>query len=593
MSAARRAKNPPPAKTRQTGVAGFVSKQINGLTPNPPTRHANQQGSVSAAPASRRRPPKPGEPAGTQDDSLPDDVRREIAEFRQRMAACHTNETAAVYAAGARELALFLARQGKRSGETTAEDFLALRRELRERAARGELKRSRAELLLHGVRAFLTGKANRGEIADERLFLLASPGTIDAVRAAYTRTPSLRAIWREAEHSESKLKQRGYTGNYRHGILALLGLLDRRGRKLEMIGAEDWRTFREEVKEEHLVYSARAYLRMKVEEGRLRTGQHPRELEKKRPGAALLPPTLQPLMRTLEEAMELSGFAATTRPSYRRALRDFLLWLAANGISSVAEVTRQTVTAYRLHMQTQDSQRGRPYALHTQIGSLVALRFFFSWLVKTGVLLVDPAMHLPTPRAPQMLPRSLEETEVAMLLRRLPKTALGIRDRAMLELLYGTGMRRAELVRLAVDDVDFEARTLLVRQGKGSKDRLLPLGRKAKEALLEYLETSRPRLLRGEDPGTLFLGNGGRPLTMSHLTGRVKLLGERVGLTVRPHTLRHSCATHLLKGRADIRHIQRLLGHKSLQTTERYTKVEVADLRAVIDRCHPRERRGS
>ncbi|HEM47151.1 MAG TPA: recombinase XerD, partial [Alphaproteobacteria bacterium] len=288
----------------------------------------------------------------------------------------------------------------------------------------------------------------------------------------------------------------------------------------------------------------------------------------------------------------LSGFSQTTRPSYRRALRDFLLWLAASGITTLAEVNRQTVTAYRLHLQTSDSTKGQPYALRTQIGSLVALRFFFSWLVKTGALLVDPTMHLPTPRAPQSLPRFLEASEVALLLRRLGEGPLGIRDRAILELLYGTGMRRAELVHLATDDVDFEARTLLVREGKGRKDRLLPLGKKAKEALLEYLERSRPRLLRGEDPGALFLASGGRPLTMNYLTDRVKLLGERVGMRVRPHTLRHSCATHLLRGRADIRHIQRLLGHKSLQTTERYTKVEVADLKAVIDRCHPREKAG-
>ena len=150
-------------------------------------------------------------------------------------------------------------------------------------------------------------------------------------------------------------------------------------------------------------------------------------------------------------------------------------------------------------------------------------------------------------------------------------------------------MRRAELARLLLDDIDLEQATILIRQGKGKKDRMVPLGKNAKEALLDYLELSREKLLRGKT-NAVFVGNGDRPLSIDYITERVKTLGKRAGLEVRPHLLRHSCATHLLKGRADIRQIQRLLGHKSLQSTERYTRVEVSDLRKVIQRCHPREK---
>ena len=186
---------------------------------------------------------------------------------------------------------------------------------------------------------------------------------------------------------------------------------------------------------------------------------------------------------------------------------------------------------------------------------------------------------------------ALKVSEVACLLSSLPRTTIGMRDRALVELLYGTGMRRAEIARVLLDDVDLAQRTILIRQGKGKKDRVVPLGKRAGGALLDYIEHSRPKLLRGDDHGVLFVGLGGRPLSEHHVSDRIHELGGRIGLKMGPHVLRHSCATHLLKGRADILHIQRLLGHKSLQTTERYTKVEISDLRAVIQRCHPRERK--
>ncbi len=527
-----------------------------------------------------------------EEEALSEAGRRELLRFRKELRSRMTAGTAGVYVSGARELLLFLERAGAPVAETTPEAFADFMAEVHKRAEAGAITRSRGEFLLHGARAFLRSKANRGEIQDTRLFPLISPADLGTVRAAYqTHSPRLRAIWCEAEASEQALRALGYKGCYRHGIVALLSFLDGAGHTLEGLSSSDWRSFCEGM-ERHLVTAAGAYLRLKVSQKLLREDQLPRELVKEIAAVSELPPALAPFPRVLEEAMELSGFSPTTRPGYRRAVRDFLLWLLEQGITSLTEVTRPVITAFRLKLQTRSSRRGTPYAVRTQIGSLAALRFFFGWLVKTGELLADPTLHLPSPRAPQSLPRSLKVSEVLALIRRLPKTALGLRDRALVELLYGTGMRRSEAARLLLDEIDFAGRTLLVREGKGRKDRVVPLGKKAKQALLEYLELGRPKLLRGEDPKAVFLGNGGKPITIDYLTQRIQMLGERIGIDVRPHWLRHSCATHLLQGKADIRHIQRLLGHKSLQTTERYTKVEVADLRAVIDRCHPRERRG-
>jgi integrase/recombinase XerD len=335
---------------------------------------------------------------------------------------------------------------------------------------------------------------------------------------------------------------------------------------------------------------AAAYLRIKAREGMISDGQVPKAVVHY--GATPeLPPSLAACLPLLEEAMAAQDFSPNTRPSYRRALRDFLVWLSQeHGISELAEVSRDVLTAYRLALQARASRKGTPYALHTQIGILTSLRFFFSWLVKTGRLLGDPTVHLPRPRRPQHLPRSLKVSEVARLIASLPQTTLGLRDRALVELLYGTGMRRSELARLRLDDVDLEQRQLLIREGKGRKDRVVPLGKKAKKVLLDYLEHGRVKLLRGKEQNAVFLGRRGERLSCSQVTHRLAELGLKVHLKLAPHVLRHSCATHLLKGRADIRHIQRLLGHKSLQTTERYTKVEVADLREVIQRCHPREK---
>ncbi|MGA7990280.1 MAG: tyrosine-type recombinase/integrase [Thermoanaerobaculia bacterium] len=260
-----------------------------------------------------------------------------------------------------------------------------------------------------------------------------------------------------------------------------------------------------------------------------------------------------------------------------------------------------------------------------------AIRRFFEFLTTSDVLLLNPARHLKPPRVPRHLPRNVPSV---MEMRRLLSTKgrkrpLAVRDQAILELLYGTGLRTSELCNLLLTDFDAERRILLIRHGKGGKDRIIPVGEKAREALLAYLvlrrkapppkgaTSPRPLRARAKAGGTymqrkryemgppllaawsstapqLFVNQFGRPMTGDALKDLVASAEKRAHLKkhVSAHSLRHAFATHLLKGHADIRHIQRLLGHSSLKTTEIYTRVDTADLKKVLKRCHPREQEG-
>jgi site-specific recombinase XerD len=218
---------------------------------------------------------------------------------------------------------------------------------------------------------------------------------------------------------------------------------------------------------------------------------------------------------------------------------------------------------------------------------------FFGFLERHGVLLRDPALVLPVPQA-RRLPRAILSEAQARRLMAAPfaPSALGRRDRAILELLYGTGIRVGECERLDTTDLDLQEATLLIRDGKGKKDRAVPLGTQAARALDHYLTDGRPALLSRTSPAALFLARGGRRLLRQSIEKLVRVHARTAMIEPRisPHTLRHACATHLLRGGADVRHVQALLGHKSLTTTARYTRVDTKDLREVLERAHPRER---
>lgn len=226
---------------------------------------------------------------------------------------------------------------------------------------------------------------------------------------------------------------------------------------------------------------------------------------------------------------------------------------------------------------------------------LAALRALFRVLVENGSRQDNPAELLNSPRKPQRLPRVLKPAEVAALLDRIPGDGpLELRDRALFELAYSSGLRAQELVSLELDSLDFDSETVRVR-GKGQKTRLVPVGEHARQALERYLDRSRPALIqRGDDDRTLFVSKSGRRLSTSDVRRRLRSWARRAAphapavIDTHPHALRHSFATHLLEGGADLRTIQELLGHASISTTQVYTRVESSRLRSAYARAHPR-----
>ena len=298
--------------------------------------------------------------------------------------------------------------------------------------------------------------------------------------------------------------------------------------------------------------------------------------------------------------MEVRNYSARTIPDYDRYVRDFLRWLARNvAVSSISQVSPAHLRRYQLSLCRPAPQHiGAPPRLlsaSSQICRLAAVKTFFSWLVRTGQIAHDPASAIETPRQPRTLPRDiLTRAEARLLLESTPVgRPLDIRDRAVLEVLYATGVRRAELLSLSVSDADTGAATLRVERGKGGRSRVLPLTAGACAALALYLREARP--IFAADGSALFVSSkSGGPLSDNDVVRIVRKGAARAGISKRttPHTLRHSFATHLLQVGADIRLIQKLLGHRRLSTTEVYTHVEVGDLRRVIRRCHPRGKLG-
>jgi site-specific recombinase XerD len=236
-------------------------------------------------------------------------------------------------------------------------------------------------------------------------------------------------------------------------------------------------------------------------------------------------------------------------------------------------------------------KNGRSLSVATQANYLSVVKAFCAFLEKRGFLLCDPAAQLRLP-VRLRLPRALNRTQARRVICAPDRTGvLALRDRALLELLYGTGVRMMECVRLDLSDVNLRDGILLVRDGKGRKDRYVPISGRALEALDVYLKDCRPELLRGHEPA-LFLTRRGARLSAMSVRVRVRRYGERVGVKVSCHVLRHSYATHLLQGGANVREIQKLLGHKRLGTTALYTKIDARGLAAMLRRSHPRERYG-
>jgi integrase/recombinase XerD len=295
------------------------------------------------------------------------------------------------------------------------------------------------------------------------------------------------------------------------------------------------------------------------------------------------------------------GLATNSLSAYRRDLRRYASYLRSHGLTDASLVDESTVSAYVDQLKAARDEDGRPrYAPSSIARALVAVRSFHRFCLEEGLVDDDPSEEVGAPRVPQGIPKALTEDEVDALLGAvIGEDPRALRDRAILETLYATGVRISELVGLDRRDLDFDGALLRV-VGKGDKERVVPIGRSARGALEDYLARGRPELERpvtrtrvAGDP-VLLNARGGR-LTRQGCWKIVTTAGDRVGLTGRlsPHVLRHSCATHMLEHGADIRVVQELLGHASLSTTQVYTKVSPERLRAVYELAHPRARIGA
>lgn len=282
------------------------------------------------------------------------------------------------------------------------------------------------------------------------------------------------------------------------------------------------------------------------------------------------------------------GVSNHTLSNYDRDLRRYLNWLSAAGIENLADVTPQHLEAYLA-----DLRRGvdgaAPLAQSSAARALVVARGLHKFGVAEGVLAGDVSAEVPVPSSSKKLPDTLSIAEVASLLDACPTaTPLGLRDKALLETLYATGARVSEALALSVDDVA-DAPGVVSVTGKGNKQRLVPLGSHAQAAIDAYLVRGRPALATGKSHA-LFLNSRGGALSRQSAWNVIKQAAERAGIDkeISPHTLRHSFATHLLEGGADVRTVQELLGHSSVTTTQIYTHVTAESLREVWAGAHPR-----
>jgi integrase/recombinase XerD len=285
-------------------------------------------------------------------------------------------------------------------------------------------------------------------------------------------------------------------------------------------------------------------------------------------------------------------YGERTSREYLSGVRSFLLWLTSRGVD-LLEAGSDDLRAYQAELLSLRKTDGRPLSVGFHRNRLTMLKSFFRFLYRRGYLLQDPAAVLPFPPVESRLPAVvLSKAEAKRLIEAArERTPLGLRDRAILETLYATGIRASELSALTPYDVDTAEGLLRVRLGKGRKDRNVPLTRAACDAIDAYLLAGRPQLVSSK-VSYLFVSNTGFYLHRAILARIVRGCAELAGIKKRvtPHTLRHSVATHLLQGHADIRHIQALLGHARLSTTERYTRVDITDLKQVVRRAHPRAR---
>jgi integrase/recombinase XerD len=288
--------------------------------------------------------------------------------------------------------------------------------------------------------------------------------------------------------------------------------------------------------------------------------------------------------------LEVCGYSKETLKSRRICLRKFIAYLEEQGISDPKTVTVEDIESYFLYLKTKHRYRGKPIS-NTGFGYYVtSIVNFFKWLEETGQILMTPIVHRPNVPRSKRIPGVLSEDEAVQILESISiNTPTGLRNRAILELLYSTGIRRGELVNINIDDFAPERGELMIVKGKGKKDRMVPVGEIASKLIQGYLTLVRPWHVKRDETALFVNSVTGKRLVGDWIRLILHETVKKSGIEKRvtPHTLRHSMATHLLRNKADLRHIQAILGHDSLRTTQIYTHLTFDDLKQVIKEHHP------
>lgn len=303
------------------------------------------------------------------------------------------------------------------------------------------------------------------------------------------------------------------------------------------------------------------------------------------------PDSLWNHMRRFSQWQLEKNYSAKTVEGRETHLGFFILWAHTRGLTRPSEITKPILERYQRHLFLRRKADGNPLSARTQIAFTTPIRAWFKWLARANYILYNPASELELPRVEKRLPRhilNVKEVEAILAVPDLT-TELGIRDRAILEALYSTGIRRMELINLKCHDVDSERGTIMVRQGKGKKDRMIPIGIRALDWIGKYHDDVRPAFATGADDNTLFLTTLGEAFAPNRLTQMVRetIDAAQIGKRGSCHLFRHTMATLMLENGADIRYIQAMLGHAELSTTQIYAQVSVRKLKAVHTLTHP------
>ncbi len=299
------------------------------------------------------------------------------------------------------------------------------------------------------------------------------------------------------------------------------------------------------------------------------------------------------LSKEFENFLKAINRTGRTTSEIMRKLNRFFSYLKNHKITHVDQITKDIVMAYQVEVYQSLTFKGTPYSIAHQNSMISAVKQFLAFLKDNDYIMVNSARHVRYASGSQSLPGSILTKSEARKIMQAPdtRTVLGYRDRTILEVLYSSGIRKTELRNLTINDVDYHDGLIRV-QGKGRKERIVPIGRIACRYLENYIKSVRTELIRDPYNDTLFLSLRGRRFNHSTVWKLVKKYAKKAKIrkNVHCHTFRHSCATAMLKNKADIRSIQEMLGHASLKSTQIYTRINITDLKEVHSKCHPRER---